>query len=267
MTAYCHPMPHQIAEEMLQVVARAICDRPGESPAQRDSRTHQMVHSVTGLTPRDGLEYMLSSLAVGHFNLILDSLHEVFAGQTEAMKARTKSTIVALDRAFIGLIRELRTERKRPLMKWSETARPASEAEKPAEMPVEVPVEMPMEIPVKAPASDNAALVAEMALALREEAERETASAGSARVVASRNGDGTLDMLNAARHPVDTAIEQPGTASRLLSGTSLSSRIGEASAEEQLADFEKTLAVMTATLHDARAPEHANGKARVATED
>ena len=71
MTAYCHPMPHQIAEEMLQVVARAICDRPGESPAQRESRTHQMVHSVTGLTPRDGLEYMLSSLVVGHFNGII----------------------------------------------------------------------------------------------------------------------------------------------------------------------------------------------------
>jgi hypothetical protein len=239
MTAYCHPMPHQIAEEMLQVVARAICDRPGESPAQRESRTHQMVHSVTGLTPRDELEYMLSSLVVGHFNLILDSLHEVFAGQTEAMKARTKSTIVALDRAFIGLIRELRTERKRPLMKWTEAARPAAEAERPVE--------------VKAPASDDAALVAEMALALREEAERETAAAGAA--------DST------DRRPAASAVERPGTASRLLSGTSLSSRIDGLSAKEQLADFEKSLAMMSATLDDARAPEHANGKARVGSGD
>jgi len=257
MTAYCHPMPHQVAEEMLQLVARAICDRPGESPAQRDSRTHQMVHSVTGLTPRDGLEYMLSSLVVGHFNLILDSLHEVFEGQTEAMKARTKSTIVALDRSFIGLIRELRTERKRPLMKWSEAARPAAESEKPVEVPVEI----------KAQTADDAALVAEMARGLREEAERKKAGVKSAPVVPSRNINGIRDTFDAKSRPVATPNGQSKNASGLLTGTSLSSRISEMSAEEELADFEKALAVMTATLEDARAPEYANGKAQVAGGD
>ena len=118
MTDFCHPLPRQLAEEMLQIAARAICDRPGESPPQRASRTRQLVHSILGLTPRDGLEFMLSTLVVGHFNLILDSMREVFAGgQTEAMKARTKSTIVALDRAFIGMVKELGTERKRPMGK------------------------------------------------------------------------------------------------------------------------------------------------------
>ena len=114
MTATCHPLPPSVAEELLQVTARAICDRPGETVAQRDSRTRQMVHLALAMQPRDGLEYMLSLLAVGHFNLILDSMQEVFLSQTDAMKSKTKSTIVALDRALLGLVKELRLSRTRP---------------------------------------------------------------------------------------------------------------------------------------------------------
>jgi hypothetical protein len=256
MTAFCHPMPHQVAEEMLQVVTRAICDRPGESPEQRDSRTRQLVHSVTGLTPRDGLEYMLSSLVVGHFNLILDSLHEVFAGQADAMKARTKTTIVALDRAFVGLIKELRTERRRPLAKWTGAAVATAEAA----------------APTNTTTAENAALVAEMALALREAAEREAAEGtGPAPAVPSENGDRSLDTVDATPRPALSGDRREGKASGLQpvtarAGKPTPSRIGEPTAEEQLADFERTLVAMTATLEEARAPEHSNGKAKVPSE-
>jgi len=254
MTAYCHPMPHQIAEEMLQVVARAICDRPGESPAQRESRTHQMVHSVTGLTPRDGLEYMLSSLVVGHFNLILDSLHEVFAGQADAMKARTKSTIVAFDRAFIGMIRELRLERARPMATWAAEARPGPEADVAA---VEVK---------RTSAGENAALVAQMALALREEAERDAIEGEkrTAPVMPSRTSGSSVNSGGAAaKGPMVSTDGPSGTAGGHHRGVPPSLETGKGSAAEQLADFEKALVAMTTTLDRARAPEHANGKARV----
>src|SRR5258708_2825055 len=115
MSSPCQPLPQPVAEEMLQVVARAICDRPGDSSTQRDSRTRQMVHSVLGFEPRDGLEYMLSTIAFGHFQLILDSMRDVFQGQTDAMKARTKTTIVALDRAMLDMVKELRVTRRRPM--------------------------------------------------------------------------------------------------------------------------------------------------------
>src|SRR6202795_5191149 len=115
MTTPCQPLPLPVAEEMLQVVTRAICDRPGDTSAQRDSRTRQMVHSVLGFEPRDGLEYMLSTVAFGHFLLILDSMRDVFQGQADAMKAKTKTTIVALDRTMLEMIKELRVVRGRPV--------------------------------------------------------------------------------------------------------------------------------------------------------
>jgi len=154
MIATCQPFPRSAAEEMLQIVARAICDRPGESSAQRESRTNQMVHATLGVEPRDGLEYMLSALVFGHFNLILDSMHDVFLGQVDQMKARTKSTIVALDRSMLALVRELREAGTRPLAKWARDAQraeaaaaeaakapPPAEAETPDEPPPE-PIEI-----------------------------------------------------------------------------------------------------------------------------
>jgi hypothetical protein len=116
MTASCHPLPRNVVEEMLQLVGRAICDRPGETAAQREGRTNQMVHSTLGFAPRDGLEFMLAGLAIGHFNLILDSMRDVFRGQlVDQLKAKTKTTIVALDRAMLEMIKELRVESLRPV--------------------------------------------------------------------------------------------------------------------------------------------------------
>src|ERR1700688_4289114 len=101
MSSPCQPLPQPVAEEMLQVVARAIWDSPGDTSAQRASRTRHMVHAALGFEPGDGLEYMLSTIAFGHFQFILDSMRDVFQGQTDAMKARTKTAIVALDRAML----------------------------------------------------------------------------------------------------------------------------------------------------------------------
>jgi hypothetical protein len=93
-----------------------------------------MVYSTVGMQPRDGLEYMLATLVFGHFNLILDSMREVFQGQMDSMKAKTKTTIVALDRSMLALVKELRTTRQRPVMLWAEAA-----AQKAAEATIGTP--------------------------------------------------------------------------------------------------------------------------------
>jgi hypothetical protein len=137
MSAICQKLPRSVAEEMLQVVARAMCDRPGDNPAQRESRTRQMVYSTMGLDPRDGLEYMLTTMAIGHFNLILDSMFDVFQGQMDTLKARTKTTIVALDRSMLAFVKEMRLARERPVVQSAEEL--AAEARSMAE-PSEEPV-------------------------------------------------------------------------------------------------------------------------------
>jgi hypothetical protein len=128
MIGTCQPFPRAAAEEMLQIVARATCDRPGDSAAQRESRTNQMVHATLGMEPRDGLEFMVSSLLFGHFNLILDSMRDVFQGQTDSLKAKTKAGIVGLDRSMLALVKELRESKARPLAKWAEDAKRADVA-------------------------------------------------------------------------------------------------------------------------------------------
>jgi hypothetical protein len=157
MTAPCQPLPRNLVEEMLQLVARAICDRPGENAAQCEGRTNHMVYSTLSFAPRDGLELMLASIAFGHFNLILDSMRDVFQGQADQLKAKTKTTIVALDRAMLEMIKELRETRRRPAAHSVEVAQhEAAEAALPrggAEMPRSV-APMPEDLPLAAvPAS------------------------------------------------------------------------------------------------------------------
>jgi hypothetical protein len=123
MTVSCQPLPRNVAEEMLQVVARALCDRPGDSPVQGEGRTRQMVLSTLGMAPRDGLEFMLATLAYGHFQIILDSMSDVFRGQADALKAKTKTTIVPLGRAMLDMIRELRLVQERPVVQEAEAVR------------------------------------------------------------------------------------------------------------------------------------------------
>ena len=122
MTATCHPLPPSTIQILFQDMARALCDRPEETPAQRESRTTATIRLILGFEPRDGVEFMLTTMATGHFSLILDAIRDVFQGQADSVKARTKSGIVALDRSMLTLLREFRGLRTRPV---AEEARPA----------------------------------------------------------------------------------------------------------------------------------------------
>ena len=122
MTALCQPLPLSVVGDMLQVAVRALCDRPEDSQPQREARTHQMVLTTFGLAPRDGLEFMLATLAFGHFQLILDSISDVFHGQADALKAKTKSTIIPLGRTMLEMLRELRQVQLRPVIGSAEAA-------------------------------------------------------------------------------------------------------------------------------------------------
>ena len=155
MAIFCHPLPAGDAQNLLALVARALCDRPGETPAQGASRTNQLVHTVLGFEPRDGLEFILSTMVFGHFNLILDSMRDVLLDQKDAKKGRTVSGIVALDRAMMSMIRELRAQRERPVAQdLSQPAQPETppRAAEPAPPPAPPPASPPAPPPASPPA-------------------------------------------------------------------------------------------------------------------
>jgi hypothetical protein len=235
MTATCQPLPRSVAEEMLQVVARAICDRPGDSPVQRESRTRQMVHTTLGSEPRDGLEYMLSTLVFAHFNLILDSMHDVFQGQLDLVKARTKTTIVALDRSMLALVRELREARKRPLEQAAEAvtreeAQTAEAASRPGAAGVS-----------NEPLPEPQAISPEM----RHQAEARQAS-GPAKPPGSEAP--RVVPLQTPHRPKAMPLRQTTSASRQPPCDP-----DEGTFEGHIAAFEQALAAATETLTEARA--------------
>ena len=123
MTAMLHPLPASCVNDLLTQATRALCDRPGETKAQGESRTRELVHAVLSFDPRDALEYSLAALIHGHFQLILDATRDLLLGESDTPKPRGIAGLVALDRAMLSLIKELRTQRERPV---EEPAKPAA---------------------------------------------------------------------------------------------------------------------------------------------
>jgi hypothetical protein len=225
MISPCQPLPQSVAEEMLQVVARAICDRPGDNPAQRASRTRQMVYSTMGFQPRDGLEYMLATMLIGHFNLILDSMHDVFLGQIDTMKARTKTTITALDRTMLAFVRELRLSGLRPLARGA-----AMEA---ADQTMAGVTDQP------APEPEGVTpAVAQPAAPMRVEAKPVTT-----RIVPPQ----TRPTDTAKPRPVISPLPAPNWAKPAAKSDD------EDALEQHIADFQQALEAATETLKEARA--------------
>ena len=139
MTAICLPIPSTVAQEMVRGVIDAVCDRPGETAAQRDARARDVERSVLAFAPRDPVEFMLAGLAVAHYHLILDSMHDAFGEASRIAVGRTNSGVAGLDRAMTGLLRELRIAQKRP-----------QEEAVAAEAPVEAP-ELERDVVAEAP--------------------------------------------------------------------------------------------------------------------
>jgi hypothetical protein len=287
MATLCHPLPRALGEEMLQASVRAICDRPGDSPEQRDSRTRQMVHNTLGFEPRDGLEFMLATVAVGHFHLILDSMRDVFQGQEDPMEAKTKTTIVAMDRAMLEMVRELRVARRRPLARpveepardtaaaaapYPAPATPDVAVPPPAPVPREIPAEAsgqpampapsaPMETAAAGSIASSPALADPLSSSIGEtpgETEARSADPAAARVVPMPPPDWRVGM------PLDwwPEITSPDGQSSAL-GTDLASFEDDdgGTREEHIAIFEAALAAVRADHAEARARDEATADA------
>lgn len=115
MIAAQQDIPPPELPAQLRDLVEAIGERPADTAAEGAARSQGVVDAVLGFQPRDPLEIMFAGLAVTHAHLVHDSARDVMRGQEDVLKARTKSTIVALDRGMLGFLKELRIARTRTL--------------------------------------------------------------------------------------------------------------------------------------------------------
>ncbi len=104
-----------VAQSMLLDIVESVCDRPGETAERREARARDVTGSVLAFNPRDPVEIMLAGMVVTHIELIRASAREALLDQKDISRGRAKSSIVALARVVLGLLKELRLAQKRTL--------------------------------------------------------------------------------------------------------------------------------------------------------
>jgi hypothetical protein len=113
----------EMITHVISDVAKAVCERPGESRQQQIARTQAATRMVLNLRPRDVLETMLSGQSVMLHAVLADSIRDSLLGEIDVMRRGTRSNIVALNRAFHMNINRLDQCQRRP----SQGTREASE--------------------------------------------------------------------------------------------------------------------------------------------
>ena len=280
MTTYCQPLLPSVASGMLELVARALCDLPGDKPVQREARARQMIHSTMGFEPRDGLEYMLSTLVYGHFHLILDAMHDAMLGQMDEIKTKTKTTIVSLDRTMLAFVKEIRHARSRPLSPWA--AAELSRAQEAEPSPANREAEMQKwaaewaQIPSPEPvAEDQAAPEASpVPPETSEPVEARPVKAALANAPLANAPLANAPLANAAPAPVAAGARQVTQVTRqpVAGGSAPGNAAPPQDADggnvaEHMAAFEEAMAAVAETLAEARAFDEARAKAKAATGD
>jgi hypothetical protein len=83
-------------------MAKAICERNGETRQQQFARSEAAVHMIMGFLPRDVIEATLAGHCVMFHEVITDSVHDTLRGEVDTMRRGTRGNLVALNNAFWG---------------------------------------------------------------------------------------------------------------------------------------------------------------------
>ena len=126
-------------------IARALCQREGETPRQRYDRTQAAAHTVMAFTPRDAIEAMLAGHCVMFHEMIVDSVNTTMGGEETAKRRGTRSNIVAMDKAFGNNLERLERYQSRQAQGLADAKAVKAPGEAPGEAAGEAPGEAPGE--------------------------------------------------------------------------------------------------------------------------
>jgi hypothetical protein len=95
-------------------MVKAVCTRNGESQQQKLDRSQAAVAMIMGFLPRDAIEAMFAGHAVMFHELMVDTFRHVLTGEVDTMRRATRTSLIALDKAFCNNFDRLEHYRLRP---------------------------------------------------------------------------------------------------------------------------------------------------------
>ena len=106
----------QVLTHIAGDIAKAVSERSGETPRQRNARSEAAVYMVLGFLPRDVIEAMVGGHCVLLHELMVDSVRHTLTGEMATTRRATRGGIVAMDKAFGANLTRLEHYRQRPLV-------------------------------------------------------------------------------------------------------------------------------------------------------
>ncbi len=110
------PRPFTLRDLLTHIVgdiAKAVSARPGETPQDRVRRIQAASHMVMSFQPRDAVEAMIACHCVIFHELIVDTVQHTLSGEDGAASRLTRSSILAMDKAFGNNLTRLQRYRAR----------------------------------------------------------------------------------------------------------------------------------------------------------
>ncbi len=95
-------------------MAKAVCERGGESKQQQFARYQATVHMIMGFLPRDVIEAILAGHCVMFHEMMTDSVRVTLRGEADGTRRATRGNIVAMDKVFGNNLARLERYQTRP---------------------------------------------------------------------------------------------------------------------------------------------------------
>ena len=85
-------------------IAKAVCERSGETAQQQFARSQAAVHMILGFLPRDVIEALLAGHCVMLHETMLAGVHDTLLGEADAMR-RCKSAATEISAGVRATVR------------------------------------------------------------------------------------------------------------------------------------------------------------------
>src|ERR1700723_398946 len=107
---------NELFASVIGAIAKALCERSGETAQQQFARSQAAVHMIMAFLPRDVIEALLAGHCVMLHETMLAGVHDTLLGEADAMRRSTRSALIAMNKEFNGNLGHLERYQARPVL-------------------------------------------------------------------------------------------------------------------------------------------------------